>query len=73
MRRGDTFLTQDRCDRCGNPLHVRILSWFNEDTICMDCSDKEKPIKAALREKGIESAMEGCGYVPDPEKVENMT
>ena len=68
-RRQDTFFTQDKCDRCTNPLPVRILSWFNEDTICMECSDKEKDIKKALREKGIEDAMEGCGYIPDPEKV----
>jgi hypothetical protein len=32
----------------------------------MDCTDKEKPIKAALRAKGISNALEGCGYIPDP-------
>ena len=31
----------------------------------MDCTDKEKPIKKALRDKGITDAMEGCGYIPE--------
>jgi hypothetical protein len=33
----------------------------------MNCSDKENEIKKALRAKGINDAMEGCGYIPDPE------
>jgi len=63
----DPFYTQTNCDRCQNPLFVRTLSWFNQQTICMDCSDKENEIKKALRAKGINDAMEGCGYIPDPE------
>ena len=42
-----------------------IMSWFKNEDICLDCSDKETPIKQALRAKGIEDAMEGCGYIPD--------
>jgi hypothetical protein len=61
----DMFLNQKTCSRCPNNLKVRIMSWFNDDTICMDCSDKESEIKRKLREKGIDSAMEGCGYVPN--------
>ncbi len=45
------------------------MSWFNNDTICLECSAKEGVIKKALRAKGIDGAMEGCGYVPDPEKL----
>jgi hypothetical protein len=60
----DPFFHQSNCSRCGNDLKARIMSWFNDDTICMDCSAKEKEIKAKLRAKGIENAMEGCGYVP---------
>ena len=58
------FLSKSNCDRCGGDLKVRTMSWFTEGTICMTCSDKEKAIKTALREKGIQNAMEGCGYIP---------
>ena len=61
-----TFFSQGKCDRCSNSLNVRIMSWFNEDTICMECSTKETKIKEALRAKGIKNAMEGCGYIPIP-------
>jgi len=60
----DTFLTQDTCDRCPNDLKVRTMSWFTEETICMECSDKESEIKKALRAQGIKDAKEGCGYIP---------
>ena len=63
----DTFLDQSTCSRCSNPLTVRTMSWFNEDTICMDCASKEKPVKRKLRDKGFEDAMEGCGFVPNPD------
>ena len=45
-------------------MRVRILSWFNKDTICMDCSAIEDRIKKALRLAGEAGAREGCGYVP---------
>lgn len=38
----DTFFTQNHCDRCGGDLKGgRIMSMYNEDCICMTCSDKE--------------------------------
>jgi len=43
------------------------MSWFTEETICMECSDKERTIKRALIDKGIYDAMEGCGFIPNPE------
>ena len=61
----DQFFYQERCDRCPNDLRVRIMSWFNNDTICMDCAAKEKEIKSAMKEHGVDPAeYEGCGYVP---------
>ena len=41
--RKDRFFTQTRCDRCGRSLvGGRTMSMFNEETICMDCADKER-------------------------------
>jgi hypothetical protein len=60
----DSFFTQNNCDRCPNDLKVRIQSWFNNQTICMECSAKEDVIKKALRENGDKTAKEGCGYIP---------
>ena len=39
----DRFFTQTTCDRCGGSLtDGRIMSMYNEDCICMDCSAKER-------------------------------
>lgn len=39
----DTFFSQTTCDRCGGSLDGgRIMSMFNEDCICMRCSEDEK-------------------------------
>lgn len=39
----DRFFTKKYCDRCEKDLkNGRIMSMFNEDCICMECSDKEK-------------------------------
>ena len=63
------FFTEKDCNRCGKPLAVRTMSWFNNDTICMECSDKESEIKKSLRARGIDGAMEGCGFVPTKEGI----
>ena len=62
----DTFFTQTNCDRCKKSLQDgRITSWFNEETICLECSDKERKYKQKLRDNGIDpSNLEGIGYVP---------
>jgi hypothetical protein len=68
----DAFFTKTHCDRCGQSLgepRISTMSWFTEECICMDCRDKEKPIKAALRAKGISNAMEGCGFIPNVERA----
>ena len=58
----DRFFTKQRCDRCGNKLNAKTMSWFTEEVICMDCSDRESRIKARLPNGGRD--YEGCGYVP---------
>ena len=69
-KRDDTFFVQDNCSRCGVSLKARIMSWFNEDTICMDCSEKEHEIKEALKTAGKNPAnFEGCGYIPKIEEL----
>lgn len=59
------------CERCRKELGpARMMSWFTEQTICMECADKERDLKRALRAAGL-SDHEGCGYVPqDPRKGE---
>ena len=40
---GDTFYTQEKCDRCGGSLDGgRIMSMYNTDCICMKCKRKEE-------------------------------
>lgn len=66
----DTFFSQTKCDRCPNPLKVRTMSFFTEETICMDCKDKETEIKELLTASGVDySKLEGCGYLPDPRQI----
>ena len=39
----DHFFDAKRCDRCGADLSGgRIMSMFNTQVICMDCSEKER-------------------------------
>ena len=64
MKREDKFFKKTKCDRCEKPLSVRTMSWFNEETICMDCCDKEKILLKNLRELGDATSYEGCGFIP---------
>ena len=69
-RANDTFFSQTNCDRCQAPLPARILSWFNGDTICMECSKKEQAIKDELIKQGKDPRdFEGCGYIPILEEI----
>jgi hypothetical protein len=66
----DTFFTTNTCDRCGTPFAKRLnsartMSWFNEQTICTWCSEREKEIKKKLPNGGANH--EGCGFIPDVE------
>jgi len=62
----DEFFTQENCDRCGKKLLARIMSWFNNQTICLKCSAKEDDLKQQLKDAGKNpSDYEGCGYPKD--------
>lgn len=62
----DHFFTDNTCARCNKELTARIMSWFNVDTICLDCSAKEDEIKNALVDAGKNpKSYEGCGYIPE--------
>ena len=63
----DKFFSQKNCDRCGKELTMRTMSWFNNDTICSDCSWKEKELRRTLPDGGRK--YEGCGYIPTVERV----
>ena len=56
------FFNQENCDRCKTKLTGRTMSWFTDETICMDCSIEEYKIKKALPEGG--KNYEGCGFIP---------
>ena len=60
---GPEFFTQKTCDRCGGPLPVRTMSWFTDETICGNCSKKEREIRDKLPNQGRDR--EGCGYIPE--------
>jgi len=59
------FFDVESCQRCGRPLDARIMSWFNDQAICMDCSAKEDELKQKMRQRGMNpDDYEGCGYIP---------
>lgn len=61
----DMFFEQENCDRCGQKLVARTMSWFTDETICIECSQAEDLIKQKLREQGKKAGdYEGCGYIP---------
>jgi hypothetical protein len=67
----DKFFSQENCDRCGNDLSVRTMSWFNRETICLHCAEKESRIKVLLKHLGEDiEAYEGCGTIPDVKELE---
>ena len=62
---GDDFFRPRPCKRCGSKeaLTIHTMSWFNDDRICIGCSEKEDEIKKKLKEK-YGKTFEGCGYIP---------
>ncbi|MBX3045202.1 MAG: hypothetical protein KIT33_10310 [Candidatus Kapabacteria bacterium] len=58
----DEFFSKVNCDRCGSELKTRTMSWFTDETICMDCSSSEDNLKKCLPDNG--KGYEGCGYLP---------
>ena len=45
-----------KCDRCGNETIMSTMSFFNEDTICPDCEEKEKAHPEYNRAREVELA-----------------
>ncbi len=67
MAVSDLFL-HDRCDRCDMPTSARIVSYFTEEIICMQCLSAERELKHALQRQGIDTAsLASCGYLPEAE------
>lgn len=62
MPNNDRFFSLMSCDRCGESLPARIMSWFTDSVLCMECHKKELEIRNRLPEMG--KAYEGCGYIP---------
>ena len=60
----DNFFNKKNCDRCGENLSIRTMSWFTEETICGTCSTDEKELRIKLREAKDDKNYEGCGYIP---------
>jgi len=70
----DTFFSQDKCDRCRNPLPVRIMSFFTDETICTTCSEKEAILRNRIERvegKGASKKYEGYGRIPTVEDPED--
>ena len=62
----DNFFSLTKCERCGRSLRVRTMSWFQDITICGDCSINETALRKKMREQGDDpDALEGCGYLPE--------
>jgi recombinational DNA repair protein (RecF pathway) len=36
------YPSPDKCQRCGTPTYVSMMSWFNTEQICMTCVMKER-------------------------------
>lgn len=67
----DEFFSKTKCDRCGGSLSIRTMSWFNDDTICLECSNKEDVLKRQMLNAGHNpDSYEGCDYIPDLTKLD---
>lgn len=63
------LIARDRCDRCSRHMSAKMMSYFAEELICMDCLCEEGRVMAALRARQVDvSGLEGCGFPPAPER-----
>ena len=55
------------CERCNSKLSgINILSWFNDQAICMNCSEAEKNLIDILEKSGhTKEDFIDCGQIPD--------
>jgi len=44
------------CERCGKETNITTMSWFNTQTICMDCANAEKANPRYKEAKAAEHA-----------------
>lgn len=65
------FWNKTECDRCDKSLKDkgRMMSWFTEECLCMECIESESWIKRQLHNT---LAYEGCGYIPEVWKDEKL-
>ena len=65
------YFIQYFCDRCEAKLKQgRSMSFFSDETICLECARKEEEIRAKIRQKEGEDEdlkYQGCGYLPKVE------
>ncbi len=65
---------QSFCDRCDQDLSKgRAMSFFLNETICLDCLRKEEETRTKIREALGEDAdleYEGCGFIPSARERE---
>jgi hypothetical protein len=66
----DGILRDDRCERCSRLIAVRTVSYFTEETICLECLGRERALMARLRDRGVDpGTLASCGYLPSEEDV----
>lgn len=62
------YFIQPYCDRCEDDLSKgRAMSFFVNETICLNCLRKEEELRAKIIEDLGENAdldYEGCGFIP---------
>ncbi len=65
------YFIQSTCDRCEAELtEGRMMSFFSNETICLECARKEEEIRVKMRLEGGEKAdlgYQGCGF---PQRTE---
>jgi hypothetical protein len=62
------YFIQPFCDRCEGELSEgRTMSFFLDETICLECARREKEIRAKIRQElgaGADLEYQGCGFLP---------
>ena len=61
-----------QCDRCRFTIDKSggmQISFFTDEIICSSCVSGEEQVQYELGELGIDSKMNGCGFVPNVMEV----